>query len=143
MRKNNVMSQFATKDFEKLIGELFNNNFSKSFTPEDVARVYNKKNVYLFTHEEDGHIVGMATLYVVELLSRKLGVVEEVVTLKKYRNKGIASNLIGQILDKSKKLKLTCVELNVREDKPEIQSFYEKFGFYDRKNKSMRIWVNK
>lgn len=131
------------KDVEKLIAELFDNKFKKKFNKDDVVRIMNQDNVYVFFHTDNGKIVAMTVLYVVELFSRKLGVIEEVVTLKTHRNRGIGSSLIRRAIKKAKELELTCVELNVKEDSPEIQKFYENLGFYDRKNKAMRLWINK
>lgn len=128
---------------EKLIEELFEGKFSKNFTEEDIVRILNQDNVYPFFYTDGDKIVAMTVLYTVELFSRKLGVIEEVVTLSNYRNKGIGSSLIRRAIKKAKELNLTCIELNVREDKIDVQRFYENLGFYDRKNKAMRMWINK
>ena len=85
----------------------------------------------------------MTMLYVVELFSRKFGVIEEVVTFSAYRNKGLGSSLVKKAINKAEKLGCDCVELNVREDKPEVQKFYEGLGFVDRKNKAMRLQLKK
>ena len=131
------------KDIEKLILELFDGKFAKEYTDDDISRILNQDNVYFFFHRENGKVVALTVLYTVELFSRKLGVIEEVVTLSEYRNRGIGSSLIRRAIKKAKELGLTCIELNVREDKPGVQRFYENLGFYDRKNRAMRLWVNK
>ena len=130
-------------EIAQLISELYDGKFKKDFTEEDILRILDQDNVYAFFYREDEKIVAMTVLYVVELFTRKLGVIEEVVTLDDYRNRGIGSSLIRRAIKKAKALGLTCLELNVREDRPEVQKFYEKMGFYDRKNKAMRLWINK
>ena len=127
--------------YEKLIYELFDKKFKKKLTAPDLARVEEQDNVHIFTHQEDGQIVAMTVLYVVHLFSRNLGVIEEVVTLDKYRNKGIGSSLVKEAIEKAKELELDCVELNVPERKPAVVKFYEGLGFKDRKNKAMRLWI--
>lgn len=77
-------------------------------------------------------------MYVVELPSRRLGVIEEVQTHPGHRKKGYATELIQEALRHAEIWDLDCVELTVREDRPQVQEFYEKLGFKDRQNRSLR-----
>jgi ribosomal protein S18 acetylase RimI-like enzyme len=130
-------------DINELIRQLFDNKFDRNLVRMDFYRILSQPNLIPFFHIDNGHIVGMATLYVVQLSSRKIACIEEVVTLEEYRGKGIGSSLVQRALAKAKELGCDCVELNVREDKPRVQKFYEDLGFYDRKNKAMRAWIKK
>lgn len=131
------------EQISKLIKELFSGKVEKTFTDKDISNVLNQSNVYTFFHRENNEVVAMLTLYVVYLFSRRLGVIEEVCTMKEYRNQGIGSGLVKKAIKKATDLGCNCIELNVRSDKPEIQKFYEGLGFIDRNNKSMRLWINK
>lgn len=130
------------KDVSRLLGELFDGKVTKDLTSLEVENILLQNNVYPFFEVKDNRIVGMAILYTINLLSRKLGVIEEVVTLKKYRGRGIGTSLIKAAIRKAQDLGLDCLELNVREDRPEVQRFYSQLGFYDRRNRSMRLWLN-
>lgn len=99
----------------------------------------NGMNRYYFSHEERGAIVSSLWLYTVQLPSRFLAVIEEVKTEEAYRRRGFATSLIKDAIKLARNLGCTCVELTVREDKPEIQEFYKSLGFEDRKNKSFRL----
>lgn len=94
--------------------------------------------IYYFKLRKHGIVVSSLVFYTVKLPSRNLGVIEEVKTLKKYRKQGLATKNILKALKKAKDLKLNCVELTVRQDKPQIQEFYKKLGFYDRLNLAYR-----
>lgn len=131
------------KDIEKLILELFDGKFTREYSNNDISRILNQNNVYFFFFRENDKIVALTVLYVVELFSRKLGVIEEVVTLSEYRNRGIGSSLVRKAIEKAKQIKLTCIELTVREDNPKVKKFYENMGFSDRNNRAMRLWINK
>lgn len=89
-----------------------------------------------FTHKEFGKVVSWCYLYTVELPSRNLGVIEEVFTLEEHRKKGLATKLVKEAIDYARAIGCDCVELNVREGK---EKFYEKMGFQDRHNKSLRL----
>jgi ribosomal protein S18 acetylase RimI-like enzyme len=101
--------------------------------------VFFQPNVYFFGERIENRLVSVTTLYQVRLFSRHLGVIEEVVTLKEYRNRGISTRLVKEAIDYAKARGCTCVELTVREDRPEIQEFYKRLGFFDRNNRAMRI----
>ena len=79
----------------------------------------------------------------VSLPSRNLAVIEEVKTEKKYRKQGRATKLIIKAIETAIKNDCDCVELTVREDKPNIQRFYKFFGFFDRKNRAFRLDLKK
>lgn len=107
----------------------------------DIEKVLAQPNMDLFTHTEDGRIVAMTTLYVMYMFSRSVGVIEEVVTLPEYRNRGFGTLLINRAIEQARALRLTCVELTVREDKPELKTWYQSLGFVDRNQRSMRLFL--
>lgn len=143
------MTVIATKALQlsNLVEELFDNKYKRSLSLDDISAVYRpiqpEPTADLFTKEDDdGNIIAMATLYHVRLLTRHLGFIDGVCVLKEHRGKGIATELIKQAIARARELDCDCVELNVRNDKPEVQRLYEKCGFIDRNNKSMRLWLN-
>ncbi len=129
------------KEINQLILELFGGKIDKEYTEEDIHRIISQKNVFPFCHYKDDKLVAMVMLYIVELFSRKLGVIEEVVTLNEYRKQGIGSGLVNLAVDKAKLLGCDCVELTVHQDNPRVKRFYEGLGFSDRHNNSMRLWL--
>lgn len=92
-----------------------------------------------FTKTKDGKIVSSLYVYTVDLPSRHLGVIEEVFTDEGHRGRGYATELIKEAIAFCKAHGCTCVELTVREDRPEIQAFYQNLGFFDRKNRAYRL----
>lgn len=92
-----------------------------------------------FTEEAEGRIVSSLWLYTVRLPSRYLGVIEEVKTEEKYRRQGRATRLMKRAIEHCRSLGVDCIELTVREDAPGVQSFYQKLGFFDRKNRAYRL----
>jgi ribosomal protein S18 acetylase RimI-like enzyme len=94
---------------------------------------------YKFVNKVKGEVVASLYFYTVRLPSRKLGVIEEVWTDEAYRRQGRATSLIKRAIAKGKALKLDCIELTVRQDRPEIQKFYQSLGFKDRLNLAYRL----
>ena len=97
------------------------------------------ENVRKFADFVDGVEVSSLYFYWVRLPGRYLGVIELVQTVEAYRRQGRASALIREAIAFGKTLGLDCIELTVREDKPEIQAFYQSLGFTDRLNRAYRL----
>ena len=91
-----------------------------------------------FFTTEDGKIISSLYFYNVKLPSRHLGVIEEVFTDTAHRKKGHATKLILEAIEYAKTIGCDCVELTVRQDRPEIQTFYKSLGFTDRLNLAYR-----
>lgn len=87
----------------------------------------------------DGEVVSSLILYFVDLPSRRLAVIEEVYTKPEHRNNGYSTELIEKAIARAKELDAQCIELTVRQDRPNIKEFYEKFGFQDRLQVAMRL----
>lgn len=92
-----------------------------------------------FRQRAGGVVVCSLELYTVKLPSRHLAVIEEVWTKEGYRLQGRATKLIANAIARATSIGATCVELTVREDKPEIQAFYKSLGFTDRLNRAYRL----
>lgn len=104
---------------------------------------FEQKGAYMelihLTDEEGSLVVSSLYFYTVRLPSRYLGVIEEVQTHPDYRRQGRATALIQKAIEIGREKGLDCIELTVREDKPEIQAFYKSLGFTDRLNRAYRL----
>lgn len=88
-------------------------------------------------------VVSSLQLYFVKLPSRHLAVIEEVWTDEVYRKQGLATKLIQKATQLARDKGCNCVELTVREDRPDLQQFYGKLGFEDRLNRCLRLKICK
>ena len=143
LNKKLIIGLVKPEAIKELMSSLFSGKFSKEIGPKNIYDVFKQKNYYMFPEYLDGKIIAMTSMYVMELFSRKMAVIEEVVTLEEHRNKGIGSKLVEMAIAKAKELECDCVELNVRQDKPDVSRFYEGLGFKDRSNNAMRLWLKK
>jgi GNAT superfamily N-acetyltransferase len=95
--------------------------------------------IYHFKDRVGKEVVSSLVLYTVKLPGRYLGVIEYVQTKEEYRRQGRATKLLKKAIQKGRDLGLTCIELTVREDRPDLQQFYQNLGFQDRLNRAMRL----
>jgi glucosamine-phosphate N-acetyltransferase len=93
---------------------------------------------HLYVVEEDGEILGCATLHIQKKLIRNGGLaafVEEVVVKGEHRGKGIGEKLIDKIVEVAKEMGCYKVTLSCF---PERVAFYERCGFI-KENHTMRF----
>lgn len=80
---------------------------------------------------ENGKTLGRAYLYILknDLHEKTFGFMEDVFVEESYRKQGVGSKLVEAVIAEAKVqgcYKLICT---AREARPEVHSFYEKFGF--------------
>ncbi len=126
---------------QKLIQELFEDKIIKIFSVKDLQSILRQPNVAYIFRKDGEEVIAMTAVFVVKLFSRKLAIIEEVVTLKEHRNKGVGTSMVKEAIEIARKSGCDCVELAVPNRKPEVKKFYESLGFKDRDNASMRLWL--
>ena len=86
-------------------------------------------------------IIGLAVINIVNSLTKKALVIEDLIVDKKYRGQGYGAKLIKGIIQLAKKEKVDCIEVLTKDSNKIAQKLYKKFGFKDRRNISYRIWL--
>ena len=102
----------------------------KSFSPRYnnppiIGTLSNPKSIFIVV-EINNIIVGVASLHIIEKLTRKMGLIEDVAVDSKHRGKGIGIKLIQNLTSEAKNM--GCDKIVLSSSKDNI-SFYEKSGF--------------
>ena len=105
-----------------LLTDSFSLRYNKPFLRKDFS---DSKNITLVA-ETEGSVVAVASLYVIEKLTRKMGLIEDVAVDPKLRGKGIGKKLIKNLIKYS--LKENCDKVSLSSSKKNVP-FYEKIGF--------------
>jgi GNAT superfamily N-acetyltransferase len=86
---------------------------------------------YKFAKEDSGKEVGRVFLYLInnDLHEKPYGLMEDLFVLENYRGKGIASDLISELIEKAKELNCYKIVGQSRFEREEIHIMYEKRGF--------------
>ncbi len=96
---------------------------------ERLREISNNPDYCIIVAELDRQIVGSATLFIERKFIHNcgnVGHIEDVVTRSGFEKRGIASELIKQLIEEARRRKCYKAILNCRD---ELGSFYEKFGF--------------
>ncbi len=96
-----------------------------SFIQTFLSRYYFSDSV--FTHEEDGHIVGICFIVLCDTEIGTIGYLYAIGTLPAYRGKGIANKLVREAIAKCRKQQLAAVALIPADEG--LKQYYRRFGF--------------
>jgi N-acetylglutamate synthase-like GNAT family acetyltransferase len=108
------------------VTRLLVNSFSPRYNnPPIIGTLSNPKSIFIVV-EINNIIVGVASLHIIEKLTRKMGLIEDVAVDSKHRGKGIGIKLIQNLTSEAKNM--GCDKIVLSSSKDNI-SFYEKSGF--------------
>ena len=105
-----------------LLTNSFSSRYNKPFASGNFS---DSKNIILVA-EIKGTLVGTASLHIIQKLTRKMGIIEDVAVDSKVRGNGIGKKLIENLIEYSVKAGCDKVSLSSSE---ENVPFYEKIGF--------------
>jgi len=99
----------------------------------DKYNVLNSDTFFIFAAKLDNKFIGYINAVLIPKPDPRLGIlyVDELWTAPKYRNYGVASILMNQVLALSKELNLWRVRLFVGSDNNVARNFYKKAGYLE------------
>ena len=113
------------KDIDQVI-ELWANAFSSRYDKKKCLTNVSDPNSITLIAEKDNTIIGVASLYIIQKLTRKLGLIEDVAVNKNSRRNGTGKSLVESLVQISFKNNCDKTMLNTSEINI---PFYEKMGF--------------
>ena len=126
--------QLQSSDIKQVI-DLWTSSFSRTFDNPVNNNYLNDPNSITFVMSDNKAILGVASLHIIEKLTRKLGLIEDVAVSKNNRGLGIGKKLVKKLIQTGKEKKCDKIVLSSSEKNSE---FYEKMGF-QKKELSMVI----
>ena len=117
--------RLISSDIDQVINLLVSSFSSRYNNPPIIGTLSNPKSIFIVV-EMNSIIVGVASLHIIEKLTRKMGLIEDVAVDSNYRGKGIGIKLIQNLTSEAKNM--GCDKIVLSSSKDNI-SFYEKSGF--------------
>ena len=126
-----IIREFKPDDIHNGLLETYKEVWSITEITQETLNKFLSNDNHMFVVEDDGQIIGSATLHLQQKLIRNGGIsglIEDVVIREKYRGQNIGSKLIESLIAKSKELGCYKIILSCF---PERVSFYERNGFFN------------
>jgi len=112
-------------DIDVVINLLINSFSSRYNHPPFVENLSDPKSITIVA-ELDDTIIGVASLYIIQKLTRKMGLIEDVAVEYEKRGQGVGKLLIKNLI---KKANLQGCDKIILHSSQDNVSFYEKIGF--------------
>lgn len=111
-------------------------------TANNIWKEIEKHNIQYYIAKENGKIIGSCYICIIPNLSRggkSIGFIENVITDKEYRRKGIGKNIIKKAIEYAKKQNCYKILLQSGNKRTEAHKFYESIGFDGESKKAFEI----
>jgi len=113
------------EDIKQVI-DIWTNSFSRNFSKPVNSEYLSDPNSTTIVISVEDIIVGVASIHIIQKLTRILGIIEDVAVNKKYRGKGVGKKLVERLILIGKQKNCDKIVLSSSE---ENSKFYEKIGF--------------
>ncbi|MFL2608969.1 MAG: GNAT family N-acetyltransferase [Flavobacteriaceae bacterium] len=111
-----------SSDVVNILIDSFSNNYDKEINES----IFSSDEVDGIVAMEEGDILGYASIHYLKKITRKSGIIEDVVVKENQRGKGIGKLLVKNLIEKAKKNNCDKIILSSSEKN---LNFYKKLGF--------------
>ena len=101
-------------------------SFSNKYEKEINESIFSSDEVDGIVAMEEGNVLGYASIHYIKKITRKSGIIEDVVVKENQRGKGIGKLLVKNLIEKAKKN--NCDKIILSSSEKNLK-FYEKLGF--------------
>lgn len=101
-------------------------SFSKNYDKKINESIFSSDEVDGIVALEKGNVIGYASIHYIKKITRKSGIIEDVVVKENQRGKGIGKLLVNNLIEKAKKN--NCDKIILSSSEKNLK-FYEKLGF--------------
>ena len=101
-------------------------SFSDNYDKEINESIFSSDEVDGIVAMEEGNVLGYASIHYIKKITRKSGIIEDVVVKENQRGKGIGKLLVKNLIEKAKKN--NCDKIILSSSEKNLK-FYQKLGF--------------
>ena len=109
-------------DVVKILIDSFSENYDKKINES----IFSSDEVDGIVALEKGNVLGYASIHYIKKITRKSGIIEDVVVKENQRGKGIGKLLVSNLIEKAKKN--NCDKIILSSSEKNLK-FYQKLGF--------------
>lgn len=133
------VTEDTVREIDALHDELHIGERTARATRERIEEVLADPQAVLMTAQDEGKVVGMATLYVMPKTTKRIAQVDDVVVSSAYRGQGLGEKLMRAITEVARERGVATVNLTSRPARVAAQKLYEKVGYEKRETDVFRL----
>ena len=114
------------KSHSKGVVKILIDSFSKNYDKKINESIFTSDEVDGIVALEKGNVLGYASIHYIKKITRKSGIIEDVVVKENQRGKGIGKLLVNNLIEKAKKN--NCDKIILSSSEKNLK-FYKKLGF--------------
>lgn len=122
-------SEEALRDINALLSQLRKDDPNPSGSMEDLQAIVNTENHIMLVVKDGSKIIGMATLYLMQKMSKLSAHVEDVVVDSTYRGQGLGEKLMREVIQIARAKNVSALFLTSRPARTAARALYQKVGF--------------
>ena len=116
------LNKSHSTDVVKILIDSFSKNYDKKINES----IFTSDEVDGIVALEKGNVLGYASIHYIKKITRKTGIIEDVVVKENQRGKGIGKLLVNNLIEKAKKN--NCDKIILSSSEKNLK-FYQKLGF--------------
>ena len=116
------LNKSHSTDVVKILIDSFSKNYDKKINES----IFSSDELDGIVALEKGNVIGYASIHYIKKITRKSGIIEDVVVKENQRGKGIGKLLVKNLIEKAKKN--DCDKIILSSSEKNLK-FYEKLGF--------------
>lgn len=116
------LNKSHSTDVVKILIDSFSKNYDKKINES----IFSSDEVDGIVALERGNVLGYASIHYIKKITRKSGIIEDVVVKENQRGKGIGKLLVNNLIEKAKKN--NCDKIILSSSEKNLK-FYQKLGF--------------
>ena len=116
------LNKSHSTDVVKILIDSFSKNYDKKINES----IFSSDEVDGIVALEKGNVIGYASIHYIKKITRKSGIIEDVVVKENQRGKGIGKLLVNNLIEKAKKN--DCDKIILSSSEKNLK-FYQKLGF--------------
>ena len=117
------------RDINTLLPQLRENVSEHITSLSELESIIANTNNILMIIEDDGRVIGMATLYMIQKFSKRSGFIEDVVVDAAYRGQGLGKKLMTELINTAHTQEVKTIYLTSRPERVAANQLYQKLGF--------------
>jgi ribosomal protein S18 acetylase RimI-like enzyme len=129
IKKLTQVDTATRKDINNLLAQMRDESSEHTATMSEIKELTTNKNVALIVAKDGKKIVGMATLYILQKLGKRVGRIEDVIVDTTYRGRGLGTQIMQKIISVARAKKLQTLHVNSRPVHVAGNKLYRKIGF--------------